>query len=57
VLYSGWIRAPEAIEDRAAWVRLPHGEGAAHVFGFSPHYRGWSQQTFQLLFRAALLDG
>lgn len=57
VLYSGWIRSPEVIEDRAAWVRLPHGEGAAHVFGFSPHYRGWSQQTFQLLFRAALLDG
>lgn len=57
VLYSGWIRAPEVIEARAAWVRLPHGEGAAHVFGFSPHYRGWSQATFQLLFRAALLDG
>ncbi len=57
VLYSGWIRSPEVIEGRAAWVRVPHGEGAAHVFGFSPHYRGWSQQTFQLLFRAALLDG
>jgi hypothetical protein len=57
VLYSGWIRGPEALEDRAAWVRVPHGEGAAHLFGFSPHYRGWSQATFQLLFRAALLDG
>jgi len=57
VLYSGWIRAPQAIEDRAAWVRAPYGDGAVHVFGFSPHYRGWSQSTFQLLFRAALLDG
>jgi hypothetical protein len=26
-----------------------------HLFGFRPHYRGWSQATFHLLFRAALL--
>jgi hypothetical protein len=57
VLLSGWIRAPEVIEKQAAWVRVAHGEGAIHLFGFSPQYRGWSQQTFQLVFRAALLDG
>jgi hypothetical protein len=56
VLLSGWIRAPEVIQKQAAWVRASHGEGAVHLFGFSPQYRGWSQQAFQLLFRAALLD-
>jgi hypothetical protein len=57
VLISGWIRKPEAIADKAAWVRAEHGRGAIHLFAFSPHYRGWSQDTFQLLFRAILLDG
>jgi hypothetical protein len=57
VLLSGWIRSPETIEGRAAWVRAQHGKGAIHLFGFSPQYRGWSQATFQLVFRAALLDG
>jgi len=56
-LLSGWIRDPEVIADRAAWVRVEHGDGAVHLFGFRPQYRGWSQQAFQLLFRAALLDG
>jgi hypothetical protein len=57
LLISGWIRKPEVIEDRSAWVRAEHGRGAIHLFAFSPHYRGWSQDTFQLLFRAILLDG
>ena len=56
VLLSGWIRSSATIEDRAAWVRATHGRGAVHLFSFSPHYRGWSQQAFQLLFRALLLD-
>jgi hypothetical protein len=55
-LLSGWIRAPEVIASRAAWVRAEHGAGAVHLFGFQPQYRGWSQQAFQLLFRAVLLD-
>jgi hypothetical protein len=57
LLISGWIRAPATIEDHAAWVRARHGQGQVHLFGFSPHYRGWSQQTFALLFRAILLEG
>lgn len=56
LLLSGWIREPERIAGRAAWVRAEHGQGRVHLFGFSPHYRSWSQQTFGLLFRA-LLDG
>mgnify|MGYP002063341100 CR=1 FL=1 len=57
LLLSGWIRAGERIGGRAAWVRAPHGEGALHLFGFSPHYRSWTQQTFGLLYRAILLEG
>lgn len=56
VLLSGWAREPERIAGKAAWVRAEHGQGAVHLFGFSPHYRSWSQGTFQLLFRAILLD-
>jgi len=56
VLLSGWIRSPEVIAGRAAWVRARHGEGSVHLFGFRPQYRGWAQGTFQLLFRAMLLD-
>ena len=56
VLASGWIREPEVIAGRAAWVRTPVGDGAVHLFGFRPQYRGWSQQAFHLLFRAVFLD-
>jgi hypothetical protein len=56
LLLSGWIKGPEVIGDQAAWVRARHGEGRIHLFGFRPQYRGWSQQAFQLLFRAAVLD-
>ena len=57
VLLSGWIRASRAIEGQGAWLRAEHGRGALHLFGFSPQFRGWSQATFPLVFRAALLDG
>lgn len=56
VLLSGWIREPKVIENQAAWVRVEHGAGRVHLFGFRPQYRGWSQGTFPLIFRAALLD-
>jgi hypothetical protein len=56
LLVSGWIQKPEAIADRGAWVRATHGKGAVHLFGFRPQYRGWSQATFQLLFRAMLFE-
>lgn len=55
-LLSGWIQKPEAIANQPAWVRVQHGQGRVHVFGFRPQYRSWSQQAFQLLFRAMLLE-
>jgi hypothetical protein len=57
LLLSGWIREGQQIEGLSAWVRAEHGEGALHLFAFSPHYRSWTQQTFPLLWRAILLDG
>ncbi|MBL8860589.1 MAG: peptidase M14 [Planctomycetes bacterium] len=55
-LLSGWIQKPEAIAGEPAWVHVRHGAGRVHVFGFRPHYRSWSQQAFQLLFRALVLE-
>ncbi|MFT5292271.1 MAG: hypothetical protein ACI8QS_001270 [Planctomycetota bacterium] len=56
LLLSGWIQAGEALEGSAAWVRAEHGEGAVHLFGFRPQYRGWTQASFPLLFRALLAE-
>ncbi|MCC6907877.1 MAG: hypothetical protein IT430_08065 [Phycisphaerales bacterium] len=56
VLLSGWIKSPEIIEGQGAWLRAEHGKGAVHLFAFRPQYRGWSQGTFGLVFRAAILD-
>lgn len=56
LLLSGYVNQPEAIEGKAAWVRCPVGEGAIHLFGFRPHFRSWTQQTFQLLLRAMLFE-
>ncbi|MEM7309062.1 MAG: M14 metallopeptidase family protein [Planctomycetota bacterium] len=56
VLLSGWIREPERIAERVAWARAEVGDGAVHLFGFRPQYRGWSQQAFQLVLRALFLD-
>jgi hypothetical protein len=52
---SGWINQPEAIAGRSAWTAVRHGDGTIHLFAFRPQYRGWSQATFPLLFRAMLL--
>ncbi len=54
-LLSGWIKNPETIAGQPAWLRIRHGSGQVHIFGFRPQYRSWSQQAFQLLFRAMLL--
>jgi hypothetical protein len=56
LLVSGWIAKSEVIEERSAWVRAAYGQGAVHLFGFRPQYRGWSQASFQLLFRALLFE-
>lgn len=56
LLLSGWIKQPEAIEGKAAWVKAKVGDGNVVLFGFRPHYRSWSQQTFYLLFRSILAE-
>ncbi len=57
LLLSGWIKNGNAIAGQPAWSRVRHGAGSVHVFGFRPQYRGWSQQSFQLLFRSMILPG
>ena len=53
-LYSGYLAKAETIAGEPAWVRVNYGKGQVHLFGFRPHYRGWSQQAFHLLFRAVM---
>lgn len=55
VLLSGHIVKPEVIENKAAWMQANYGNGTVHLFGFSPHYRAWSQGSFHLLMRAVFL--
>jgi hypothetical protein len=57
LLISGYCKGPERIEGRAAWIQAAHGDGQVHLFAFRPQYRGWSQATFPLLFRAILFAG
>ncbi len=54
-LLSGFISSPETLQGSDGWVLAEYGEGQIHLFGFSPHYRAWSQATFHLMFRAMLL--
>ncbi len=56
MLLSGWIREPEVLEGHGAWVEVGHGDGSIHLFGFRPQFRGWPQETFHLVFRAAMLS-
>ena len=56
LLLSGYIAKPQVLEGQAAWVRADYGRGRVHLFAFQPHYRGWAQATFPLIFRAALLE-
>jgi hypothetical protein len=56
LLLSGYIAKPSVLEGHGAWVYAHHGKGRVHLFGFQPHYRGWTQASIPLIFRAALLD-
>ncbi len=56
VLMSGWLKESQVIENQAAWMYTRYGQGDVHIFGFRPQYRGWSQATFPLIFRAVFLD-
>lgn len=56
LLLSGYINRPQTIEGQIAWARVEYGKGRAHLFAFQPQYRGWTQATIPLIFRAALLE-
>jgi len=56
VLMSGYLQGEELIAGEPAWVRVAHGAGHAHLIGFRPQYRGWSQAAFGVLFRALLFE-
>ncbi len=55
ILLSGWAQNTSKIAGAAPWRRVPVGDGQVHLFGFSPHYRSWTQTTFRALARAILL--
>ncbi len=55
LLLSGYLDNPKVIAGHSAWVSAKQGAGQLQLFGFRPHYRGWSQATFHLLFRSILL--
>lgn len=52
LLLSGWIRGESAIAGRSAWLRAKYGDGAVHVLGFEPQYRGWSEASMAALVAA-----
>ena len=54
LLLSGWVRSPNVIAGKAAWVRSDIERGRVHLFAFSPYYRSWTQGTFHWLLRALM---
>lgn len=56
VLLSGYIAKPETIQGAGAWLRVSHGKGRVHLFGFAPHFRAWTQGTIPLIYRAAFFE-
>ncbi|MGD8699565.1 MAG: BPL-N domain-containing protein, partial [Gemmatimonadales bacterium] len=51
-LLSGYAIKPEFMAGKAALVESRHGDGRVILFGFRPHYRGQSHETFKILFNA-----
>ncbi len=56
LLVAGTLQNGQILEDKGAWVKINYGKGQFHLFGFRPYYRGWSQGSFHLLYRAILLN-
>ena len=55
VLASGWLLGESYLENRAALVDVPIGDGRAVLFGMRPQYRAQSYQAFKLFFNSFLL--
>ncbi len=54
-LASGWIKAPEKIQGRAALVEVTLGKGRIVLFGFRVQHRAQTYGTFRMLFNAIRL--
>jgi hypothetical protein len=55
VLASGWLLGESYLENRAALVDLPIGDGRVVLFGMRPQYRAQSYQAFKLFFNSLVL--
>jgi hypothetical protein len=55
ILASGYCGKEELLANRPVMVWLAKGKGQLVLFGFSPQFRGSTQETFKLLFNALLL--
>jgi hypothetical protein len=51
-LLSGYAINPDFLAGKAALVESSYGDGNVILFGFRPHYRGQSHETFKVLFNA-----
>jgi Zinc carboxypeptidase len=56
VLASGWLLGESYLENRAALVDVPMGDGHAVLFGMRPQYRAQSYQAFKLFFNSLVLS-
>lgn len=55
VLASGWLLGESDLENHAALVDVPMGQGRAILFGMRPQYRAQSYQAFKLFFNSLVL--
>jgi hypothetical protein len=56
VLASGWLLGERYLENRAALVESPLGQGRVVLFGMRPQYRAQSYQAFKLFFNSLVLS-
>ncbi len=56
VLASGWLLGEKYLENRAALLVVPSGEGQMVLFGMRPQFRAQSYQAFKLFFNSLVLN-